>query len=135
VIDDAAGGPAAETARATALVGNAAVLVGQKKTDEAIKVLNDIIAKGDSEDAELMAHAYNTLGTAYRQAGDANEAKFAFLHTDMLYSAVPDAHAEALANLAEIWKQLNKPERAAEARKRLGELYKNSRWAKGEEKP
>jgi tetratricopeptide (TPR) repeat protein len=134
VIDVVADGPAAEAARATALVGNASVLIGQKKTDEAIKVLNDIIAKGDSEDADLMAPAYNALGTAYRQMGDLNEAKFAFLHTDMLYSSVPDAHAEALANLSEIWRQLNKPERAAEAKKRLGELYKNSRWAKGEGK-
>ncbi len=135
VIDETADGPAAETARSTALVGNAAVLIGEKKSEEAIKILNGIIEKGDAEDAELMAPAYNALGTAYRQVGDLNEAKFAFLHTDMLYSSVPDAHAEALANLSEIWQQLHKPERAADARKRLGELYRNSRWAKGEEKP
>jgi tetratricopeptide (TPR) repeat protein len=135
VLDNAADGPAANIERATALVGNASVLIGEKKADEAVKMLGGIIEKGDSEDAELMSRAYNALGTAYRQLGDLNEAKFAFLHTDMLYSAVPDAHAEALANLAEIWQQLHKPERAAEARKTLEDRYKNSRWAKVESKP
>ena len=79
-----------------------------------------------------MSRTYNALGNAYLQLGDLNEAKFAFLHTDQLYSSVPDAHAEALANLADIWEQLHRPERAVEARKTLEKLYKNSPWAKTE---
>ena len=43
---------------------------------------------------------------------------------------VSDAHAEALANLAEIWAELQKPDRSLEARKKLEKLYKNSPWAK-----
>jgi tetratricopeptide (TPR) repeat protein len=130
VLDNNSEGPQVESQRMAASLGIASVLTSQKKADEAIKLLNDIIEKGNAEDAELMARVYNALGAAYRQLGDLNEAKFAYLHTDQLYSAVPDAHAEALANLAEIWDQLHKPERAIEAKKTLDKLYKDSPWAK-----
>jgi tetratricopeptide (TPR) repeat protein len=133
VIDNNAEGPLADSQRMTAMLGTASVLIAEKKADEAIKILGGIIEKGDADDAELMSHAYNALGTAYRQLGDANEAKLAFLHTDQLYAGVPDAHAEALANLAEIWEELHKPERAIEAKKMLEKLYKDSPWAKKNE--
>lgn len=132
VLDDASEGPLAESQRQAALLGKASVLIGQKKAEEAIKILGGIIDKGDADDAELMARTYNALGNAYRQQGDLNEAKFAFLHTDQLYSTVPEAHAEALANLAEIWDQLHKPDRAVETKKTLEKLYKNSPWVKSE---
>ena len=43
---------------------------------------------------------------------------------------MPDAHAEALANLADLWEQVHKTERANRARKTLEEEYKDSPWAK-----
>ena len=70
------------------------------------------------------------LGTAQRQAGRVKEALLAFLHVDILYPGVPDAHAEALANLAELWDQVHKGERANRARQTLQEQYKDSPWAK-----
>ena len=62
-----------------------------------------------------MARAYNVLGTAQRQAGRTKEALLAFLHVDILYSSVPHAHAEALANLADLWQQLHRSDRAQRA--------------------
>jgi outer membrane protein assembly factor BamD (BamD/ComL family) len=43
---------------------------------------------------------------------------------------VPESHAEALFNLTQLWDQLHRADRAAEARQTLEEQYKNSRWAK-----
>jgi tetratricopeptide (TPR) repeat protein len=127
---DLSEGQQADSLRLTAKLGKATVLVARKKGKEAIEMLGGIVEKGDSEDAELMSRTYNALGAAYLQLGDLNEAKMAFLHTDQLYSAVPEAHAEALANLAEIWEKINQPDRAVEARKTLDRLYRNSPWAK-----
>ena len=56
----------------------------------------------------------------------------AFLHVDVLYFSVPEAHAEALANLVELWTELPNTERAVRARKILQEQYANSPWAKKE---
>jgi tetratricopeptide (TPR) repeat protein len=137
VLDTEAASPSADAQRTYALLGKASALTGRKKAPEAIEILGGVIEKAtpqdaDGEDDELLSRAYNALGTAYRQMGDIQEAKFAFLRTDLLYSSVPDTHAEALANLAEIWDQLHRPERAVEARKTLAKLYKHSAWAKGE---
>jgi tetratricopeptide (TPR) repeat protein len=123
-------GNSAQTQRMAASLGKAAALVALKKPDEAIKTVEGFLGKADPEDAPLMARAYNILGTAQRQTGRTKEALLAFLHVDVLYAAVPDAHAEALANLAELWEQVHKTERANRARKTLVEQYPESPWAK-----
>ena len=114
----------------TATLGKAGALVALKKLDEAIKTVDGFLEKADPEDASLMARAYNILGTAQRRAGRTKEALLAFLHVDVLYAAVHDAHAEALANLADLWDQVHKTERANRARKTLIEQYPESPWAK-----
>jgi hypothetical protein len=48
----------------------------------------------------------------------------------VLYFTVPEAHAEALFNLAELWDGVHKTERAVRCRGLLEERYRNSRWAK-----
>ena len=93
-------------------------------------MVEGILAKADPENVELHARAYNTLGNAWKKAGRDKEALLAFLHVDVLYFAVPEAHAEALANLSELWTKMHKTRRAARARNILDERYKNSRWAK-----
>ncbi len=113
-----------------AKLGKAAALVAAKKPDDAIKIVDDVLQTADPEDAAVLARAYNVLGTAHRQAGRTKDALFAFLHVDLLYPTVPDAHAEALANLAALWEQLHKVERANQARKTLEDQYKDSPWAK-----
>jgi tetratricopeptide (TPR) repeat protein len=130
VIAAEAEGDSAQSQRTAASLGKASALTAMKKPDEAIKIAEDILVKGDAEDAALMARAYNVLGTAQRQAGRVKEAILAFLHVDILYASVPDAHAEALANLAELWEQVHKTERANRARQTLEEQYKDSPWAK-----
>ena len=47
----------------------------------------------------------------------------AYLHTHLMFSLQPDAHAEALKRLVELWPQVGKPERAAEARSELQQRY------------
>ena len=103
----------------------------RESTDQyRIKAVDEILAKADPEDVELHARAYNTKGTALRKTGRTKEALLAFLHVDVLYFAVPEAHAEALANLAELWNELNRTERAMRARDLLESQYANSPWAR-----
>jgi tetratricopeptide (TPR) repeat protein len=132
VLATEAEGNAAATQRMAASLGKADALVAMKKPDDAIKVVEDVLQKADPEDAPLMARAYDILGAAQRQAGRTKEALLAFLHVDVLYSAVPDAHAEALANLVDLWQQVHKTERADRAEKTLIERYPESPWAKKE---
>ncbi len=112
-----------------AMLGKAAVLVAMNKNDQAVVLVNSILNKADPEDAANMARAYNILGNALRQQGKTKEAILAFLHVDLLYPSPPDAHAEALYNLAKLWDDLHKTERAARARQVLEQQYKNSPWA------
>ncbi len=130
VLATAAEGNAAQAQRMAASLGKAAALVALKKPDEAIKLAEGVLEKADPEDAPLMARAYDILGTAQRQAGRTKEALLAFLHVDVLYAAEPDAHAEALANLVDLWQQVHKTERANRAEKVLMERYPESPWAK-----
>jgi hypothetical protein len=75
-----------------------------------------------------MARAYNALGTAYAKASKKKEAILAFLHTDLLYFQDPDAHAEALYNLANLFQETNKSDRSLEARNTLKQRYAGSVW-------
>ncbi len=130
VLSISASGGQAELYRLEAQLGKARCLAEKGKTDEARKIVEDIIALADPEHQELHARAYNTLGAIERKAGRTKEALLAFLHVDVLYSANGEQHAEALANLVELWNQLHKPERATQARQILETRYKQSPWAK-----
>jgi hypothetical protein len=55
----------------------------------------------------------------------------AYLHTDLLFSAYPEQHAEALAALSELWRDADKGDRAAQAAATLKDRYPGSRWAQG----
>ncbi len=112
-----------------AKLGKAAVLVAMKKNEEAVKLIDTVIRQANPEDAGTIARAYNISGNALRQAGKNKEALLAFLHVDLLYSSVPDAHAEALYNLAELWDEFHNTDRAIRARQILEQQYKNSPWA------
>lgn len=122
--------PAVVAARQEALLGNAEVLAAGGRTAEALGAVESVIAKADAEDARLLARAYNALGSCQRQNGQPKAALLAYLHTDLLYFSQSDAHAEALANLAELWNELREPERAAEAQQMLKQRYPNSAWTK-----
>jgi tetratricopeptide (TPR) repeat protein len=123
-------GDMVETQRKLAALGKAGVSLAMKKPDEAIQLAEEVFKSAGPRDDAIKAQVYNIEGAAHRQAGRTEDALFAFLHVELFYSSVPSAHAEALANLAELWDQLHKAERASAARKTLEERYKDSPWAK-----
>ena len=107
----------------------AAALAGTGKLDQGIQIVNDVIVTADKDDYALHARAYNTLGAAYQAAQKPKDALMAYLHTDVLYFQDPEFHAEALANLVQLWSSVHKPQRSKEAEGRLKNQYTNSRWA------
>jgi tetratricopeptide (TPR) repeat protein len=122
-------GELAAAQKSAATLGKAAALGGAGKTDEAVKLVEDVIAKTDPADEELHARANVVLGNCYQAAGKKKEARNAFLHVHLLFPKNPELHAEALANLATLWTDLGKADRGAEARNLLKEKYPNSVWA------
>jgi len=126
VLDTDAEGELADRQRRAATLGKARCLVGAGQSDEAIKLVDGVIARANPEEVGLHAQAYNTLGLAHRKAGRAKEALLAFLHVDVLYFSSPNDHIEALQNLYELWTEVQKPERAAEVAEILSGQYKRS---------
>lgn len=122
VIDKSAPGETATKQRMAATLGKARCLIESGKPDEAITVAKGLIDSADPGAADLLAKAYNTLGLAYRKQARPRDALMAFLHTDVLYAASRDDHREALRNLVELWRELQKPDRAAQAQEQLNQL-------------
>jgi len=129
-IAGSASGPLVEAQKASATLGLAECQAENGKTDEAIKLVEDIIISADPEAAELHARAYNTLGRCYTSAKRDKDALMASLRVDLLYYTVPQAHAEALHHLAGLWEAVGKPENALAARETLQQRYANSPWNK-----
>ncbi len=121
-----AAGPAAEAQRLAATLGKARCLAVGGKSDEAIQLIQNVIAKANPEDKQLHARAYNALGLAYRKAGKPKEALLAYLHTHVLYFSSPGEHVEALQNLVELFTELRQRERADTMAKVLQERYNRS---------
>ncbi|NUQ63282.1 MAG: tetratricopeptide repeat protein [Pirellulales bacterium] len=117
-------GELADRQRLAATLGTARCLIQAGKAEESIKAVQAVIEKADPEAMELHAKAYNVLGLAHRKANRPKDALMAFLHTDVLYFTNPEDHVEALKNLAELWKELQKPDRAARAEQILRDQYK-----------
>jgi tetratricopeptide (TPR) repeat protein len=123
-------GELVESQKQAATIGKAACLAQTGKHAEAIQSLDEVIAKADPEQAELHALAYNALGAAHKKAGNPKAALMAYLHVDVLYNNYANAHAEALANLAQLWKEMGNADRALESEQLLAERYPASKWNK-----
>jgi tetratricopeptide (TPR) repeat protein len=123
-------GKAAEMLILSARTGKAKSIVAAGKTDEGIKMLNDIIDETPVENVTALALANNALGDAYNKLGKTKDALYAFLRTHLLYNQSADLHAEALYNLKELWTKDKHPERAKEAADLLKTKYASSRWNK-----
>jgi tetratricopeptide (TPR) repeat protein len=122
-------GEAAQRVRDVATIGKARC-IAVESPDEAIRLAEDVIRRASAENVELLASAYNAIGTAQRAANKPKDAIASFLHVDLLYSSAPQAHAEALSNLVELWHAEKNSKREAEAKEALQERYPNSPWAK-----
>ncbi len=121
-------GPLADAQRRLAILGKARCLAEAGQASMAIKAIETQIARAEPDDVAFLAQAYNTLGIALLRDNRPREAMFAFLHTDTMYAANREAHAEALYYLARICRELRKLERAREFETTLKEQYAESRW-------
>jgi tetratricopeptide (TPR) repeat protein len=119
-----------QSERLSATLGKAVSLAETGKLESAVTMVEQVIQEADPEQKELHARAYNALGSCYQRAGQPKDALLAYLHVDVLYNSVPEAHAEALANLATLWQAIGQEGRAREARQTLEQRYAGSRWAK-----
>ncbi len=109
--------------RLAAQLGLAECLADGGQYDDAVERVRQLIAAAGPEDAEVRSRAYNTLGHCWKKAGRPKDALLAYLHVDLLYFSQPQAHAEALKNLAELWNTVGQPERAAQTLEVWRERY------------
>jgi len=130
VLDSGVQGPEVERYRLEAILGKAAALAADGRGDAGVNAVKDVIKSAERGDTEIHARAYNALGDCYRTMNQPKEAILQYLHTDTLYFQHPDLHAESLARITQLWEKMEKPERAARARKTLSSRYPNSRWTK-----
>ncbi len=119
----------AQRQKLSATLGKAVSLAETGNVDEAISIIEKVIQDADPEQKELHARAYNALGASYERANKKKEALLAFLHVDVIYQTVPEAHAEALSHLVPLWQAIGQEERSREARQMLQDRYAKSRWA------
>ena len=121
--------PEAVELKMHATVGRAVCLAATGKHDEGIAIIEDMIVKNDPSDARLFGRAYNALGACYLRADKPRDALMAYLYTDILFFTDHESHAEALYHLSKLWSQVNRADRAVEARSMLQTRYPGSRWA------
>jgi len=120
----------AEAQKRLAIAGKAVCLAETGKADEGIALLNAIIKDNNpEEDKVLFARTYTALGNCYLKQNKTKEALQAFLFTDILFDVDADAHAEALFRLSKLWADVNKTERATQAKATLKDRYAGSVWA------
>lgn len=115
--------------KSLAEVGLAVCDARDGKPQQALDQLKQMVSKYDSTDQELFARIYNAQGACYLSLKNTNLAVLAFLRTDLLFFTDPDAHAEALYNLTQLWPKAGEPTRATETRARLVGQYAGSVWA------
>jgi tetratricopeptide (TPR) repeat protein len=130
VADAPANTPAEKARRYEALLGLASAMQRQNQAEQAAALLDQVIKEAPAQDARTMAQAYIRKGDALMAAGKPKEALMAYLHVDVLFPSEPSLHAEALYHLSSLWNEVGNPERAAEARAQLRDVYGNSEWAK-----
>jgi tetratricopeptide (TPR) repeat protein len=121
---------ATQPQKRTAELGRAKCLALSGKHDAAVAAVQQIIDAADPEEKELLSRAYAVLGAAYRgMGGREQDALIQYLTIDLVYNTLPETHAEALFNLAELWAKGGRQDRAREAQQNLKEVYPASPWA------
>jgi len=111
-------------------LGKAKCLSLQGQHDAAVALALQVINGSDAEEKELLSRAYTVLGSTYRaMGGKEQDALIQFLTVDLVYNTLPETHAEALFNLAELWEKGGMRDRAEEATQNLKVAYPTSPWA------
>lgn len=95
----------------------AEVLIGLKKNDEAMPLLQQVLK--ETNDKQIKAIAHNTIGEHLYKAGKYNEALWEFLWVDAVFNQDRSQNAKALYYLWKTFEQLNNAERAQECRELL----------------
>lgn len=122
---------ASETQKQAAMLGKARNLGLAGKHDDALGLVQKTIKQANPEAKELLAGAYSALGAIYRSMGGKDQdALISYLTVDLVYNTVPELHAEALYNLAQLWENGKQPERALKVRESLSRTYPASQWTK-----
>ena len=106
-----------------AKAGQAVAFAKNGKGKEGLALADELINQLNPTDIEMCARIYNAQGESYEAAGDIEGAILAYLHTHLMFSGQPDAHAKALSRLVELWPKVGRTERAAEARQELQTRY------------
>jgi hypothetical protein len=101
----------------------------QGNSQAALNSLNALVQKNDSSDQALFAKIKNAQGACYKAMKQPKLAVVRYLQTDLLFFTAPEAHAEALYHLSQLWPEIGDPARGAEARSRLVSQYAASTWA------
>ncbi|MBI1247342.1 tetratricopeptide repeat protein [bacterium] len=115
--------------KSLAAVGKAKALALTGDPNQGATLAQKVIDTGDPSNKELFGRAYNALGLCYEKQDKTKDALLAYLHTDILFYNDPEIHAEALYHLANLWKAINDPDRATDARNLLTDRYPGSTWA------
>lgn len=88
-----------------------------KKYDEATKLLRQVTK--DTNDKELKALAYNSLGVCLYEQEDFKGARWEFLWVDVVYNQDKNEHAKALYYLWKVFEKLGDAEKAQDCREQL----------------
>ena len=123
-------GPVEESQRQEAVLGKSRIMIIQKKFDDALKLLKEVIDKAPPEDVKVNAEAFLRQGDCLREQGSDTDALLSYLLVDVQFFSERTLHAEALYRLANLWEKTGNKPRAEEARERLKSDYEGSEWAK-----
>lgn len=128
VIKQSQNKPALLVAHFDAQIGRAQCLQQLSRFEEAVKMLETVIDAVPEDQSSTLAKAWNQLGDCERQQDHTKAALLAYLHVDLLYPEVAEAHAQALHYLGSLWHAAGHPARARDAQSRLQTQYPSSRW-------
>ena len=123
-------GSVEESQRQEALLGKAQILIAQRKYDDSLVLLDEVIKNAAGDDSKVNAEAFLRRGDCLREKGDDKDALLAYLLVDVMFASEKPQHAEALYRLVPLWDKVGKKDRADDARDRLKSDYDYTDWAK-----
>jgi tetratricopeptide (TPR) repeat protein len=93
-------------------ITKATCMAASNKVNEAIQLLEGIVAK--TSDNDVKALAYNAMGDCHRQANppQSRAAMWDYLWVDVKYSQNPKEHAKAVFHLSRLFREFNDDKRA-----------------------